>query len=223
MVAGTPSPEHAHLVGVQVGIELIQRLGEAFQVDQAFLTQLMVVFDELAVGGGVDGANNVAILIPIVIHLAGGIQGHAPGCGGVHQPGGVDFIAEIEGDFIVGVAVAVRIHIAEGYQHFVELFHGGGHFHAYALQPLGVDILDALGYVHARVHFAAGQAVDVAVGIGLVFAPAIHIGFIEVIQVGHVGFDFVFGDHMPQLGILRDDAIGHGLASPEDVRQGGGS
>ena len=78
VVAGAPSPEHAHLVGVQVGIELIQRLGEAFQVDQAFLTQLMVVFDELAVSGGVDSTNDVAFLVPTVIYFAIGINGQSP-------------------------------------------------------------------------------------------------------------------------------------------------
>ena len=180
----------------------------------------MVVFDEFAVGGGIDGADDVAILIPAVVYLAVGIDGQTPSHSGVHQPGSVHLIAEIEGNFIGGIAVAVGVHIAEGNQHVMELFHGGGHFLAYALQPLGVDILNTIGGMHTGMQRTSGQTVDIAIGIGLVFTPGGEVILVEVVQIGHVGLDFILGDHMPQLGVQGNDGIAHGLAAPEDVRQG---
>ena len=131
-----------------------------------------------------------------------------------------------ERDLIVGIAVAVGVLLLEGLEHFIQLVHGLGHFHAHVGQPLLVD--EGAGEAVGLVQGDFRDGIDAAVGRGhiglgrrVLLQILVHIGghipvVVEVHQVAlgapfvgvqhvhagaahHVG-ELVGGDHQSQLG-----------------------
>ena len=150
------------LVLVHGGQQVVVGVGEGFLHQQAFVNQLLQVVSSfepaiLDVGNG-----NVAFSVQhehVVVAFVNERVGQEL-ISGAAETGGGD-----EGDFIVGVAVAVSILLLEGNQHVVELFGGGGNFQTEVLQIGLVDPHLVLGLVGGRV-LDVGNTVQGAVGVG---------------------------------------------------------
>ena len=198
---------------------------EGFLLDQALAEGARHPLHVFLVGVGGVGQVNLAVRVGLqqVIDLRG------MDAVGAHQHPLHGLVARgiQERDLVIGVAVAVGVLLLEGLEHFVQLVHGLGHFHAHVGQPLLVDegAGEAVGLVQGDLRDGVDAAVrrgHIGLGRRVLLQIFVHVGghipvLVEVDQVAlgaplvgvqhvharvaHDIGELVGGDHQGQLGL----------------------
>ena len=209
---GTLGPGHggAYQVAIHGGEEFRLGTGGKFGVDQAFREQALHRLQEFTIAG------------MLVHHGVGAIVQHAElavaGCAnaeGVQQAGhaalAIGALLQGQGNFVIGVAVAVQVIVLDGTPQFHPLVPIGGNVHFQGVQPV---LTDHHGLGTGHIH-DGGDGVDVAVRL----APVRHALLAHSCHdVGDQVQILVQGNH----GALIDQVHHAVVTGIDDVRQRAG-